>query len=106
GGGDPDAAAPEAAADDQLSRARSSDPPRRGAEPRARRQGRPGRVLVLRLRRPERVPGDDAGAGVTGKAISNRVLVTGGGRGIGAAIVRTLAAGRHDLPVTHPPRQT
>src|SRR5262249_37960689 len=70
---------------------------RRGPERRTRRHGRPGRVLVLRLRRSERLLGDDAGTGMTEKAIPNRVLVTGGGRGIGAAIVRTLAAGGHHV---------
>ena len=38
---------------------------------------------------------------MTGKAIPNRVLVTGGGRGIGAAIVRTLATGGHDVLFTY-----
>ena len=38
---------------------------------------------------------------MTAKAISKRVLVTGGGRGIGAAIVRAVAAAGHDVVFTY-----
>jgi len=38
---------------------------------------------------------------MSAKAIPNRVLVTGGGRGIGAAIVRAAAAAGHDVRFTY-----
>ena len=44
------------------------DPARCRAERGARRQRQPRHLQFVRLRRPERLPGDDAGAGVTGVA--------------------------------------
>ena len=58
-------AAPAHPADHQLQRARPGDSARRGAEHGARRQGAPRDLEFVRLRRPERLAGDGARAGVT-----------------------------------------
>src|SRR5208282_1576044 len=55
-------------AHDQPQRSGSGDPVGRGAERGARRACRPCHLQFVRLRRPERKSGDDAGAGVTGVA--------------------------------------
>ena len=58
-------AAPAHPADHQLQGARPGDSARRGAERGARRQGAPRHLQFVRLRRPERLAGDGARAGVT-----------------------------------------
>src|SRR6202011_5614215 len=59
-----DPCAPAHPAHHQLSRAGSGDPARRGAECGARRPGRPCALELVRLRRPERVAGDEPRGGV------------------------------------------
>ena len=56
----------------------------------------------VRIRRTERVARHRAGArGVTMEFKKRLVLVTGGGRGLGTAIVRTLADAGHDVTFTY-----
>src|SRR5271165_632782 len=82
----PHAARGRAAADDQLPRARSGDPDRLRAQSRTAHKRAARGVQQLRLRRAERLAGD------LGRAAVMRALVIGGRRGIGAAVVRALAA--------------
>ena len=63
-----DARAPAHSADHQLQHARSGDRARRRAEQGARRKSAARHLQLVRLRRPERLPGHDPGAGVTGVA--------------------------------------
>ena len=84
---------PAHSADHQLQVPDPGDPARRGAQCRARRAHAQRHLEFVRLRRAERVAGDGAGAGMMAAAVGRRrVLVTGGGRGLGAAIVAALAA--------------
>src|SRR5580693_6562950 len=76
-----DARAPAHSADHQLQNARSGDCARRGAEQGARRKSATRHLQLVRLRRPERLPGHDPGAGVTGAAdtiVSDRAAVAPG----------------------------
>ena len=66
-----DARAPAHPADHQPSRSRSGDPARRGAERGARCPRQSRHLQFVRLRRPERLAGADAGAGVTGTRIGS-----------------------------------
>ena len=72
------------------------DSARCGAERRARCGCALRAVEFVRLRRPEHLPGLRRGT-----ASMSRVLVTGGGKGVGAAIVRALAAAGHDVDFTY-----
>ena len=87
-------------ADHQLPGAGPVDPARRRAQYVARRADPQRHLQFVRLRRPERHPGAGAGAGMMASAGKRHVLVTGGGRGLGAAIVAALAADGHDVTFT------
>ena len=89
-------AARRAAADHQLRDARPCPAGGLRAQCRARGAGALRDVQFVRLRRPERVPGDRRGRLMTAQP---RALVIGGGRGIGAAVVETLA--RQDWAVSY-----
>src|SRR3712207_3196602 len=86
-------------ADHQLSGARSGDSPRCGAQHRPRRDGDLRALQLLRLRRAEHLPGVRGRA--EGSLTMTRVLVTGGAKGVGAAIVRALVAAGHDVDFTY-----
>ena len=64
------------------------DRPRRGRD-RPRSAGADRAVELVRVRRPEHLPGLRRGARVSAATAGRRVLVTGGASGIGAAIVRS-----------------
>src|SRR5712671_1177956 len=89
-----DAGAPAHSADHQLPGAGSDDSARRGAQRRAGRPYPQCHLELVRLRRPERVAGDGAGAVLMAPAQGAR-------RVLGAAIVKALAAAGHDVTFTY-----
>ena len=84
-------------ADHQLPRSGSGDPARRRAERGARR--RSSACCRTRSASAARTPASSSAAEPERDA--SRVLVTGGGKGVGAAIVRALAAAGHDVDFTY-----
>jgi hypothetical protein len=86
----------------QLRGARPRDSARRGAERGPRRRRHPHPVQLLRLRRPEYLPRARRGTEVSPASMTaKRVLVTGGAKGVGAAIVRALVEAGHDVDFTY-----